>query len=86
MNGDYWIVDPSNNGAPIAPYYIPRVQQIIAQNYPGTKLAITEYQWYAFDTINGALAQADLLGIFGAQGLDLATLWGQPKPLSLIHI
>jgi uncharacterized protein (TIGR03437 family) len=80
VSGDYWIVDPMNNGAPIAPYYIPRVQQIIAQNYPGTKLAITEYNWYAFDTLNGGLAQADLLGIFGAQGLDLATLWGQPTP------
>jgi len=80
VSGDYWIVDPTDNGAPIAPYYIPRVQQIIAQNYPGTKLAITEYNWYALDTLNGALAQADLLGIFGAQGLDLATLWGPPKP------
>jgi uncharacterized protein (TIGR03437 family) len=78
-SGDYWIVDPTS-GAAIAPYYIPRVEQIIAQNYPGTKLAITEYNWYAFDTINGGLAQADLLGIFGAYGLDLATLWGQPTP------
>jgi len=86
VSGDYWIVDPANNGAPIAPYYIPRVQQIIQQNYPGTKLAITEYQWYAFDTINGALAQADLLGIFGAQGLDLATLWGQPNPTDPVAI
>ena len=80
VSGDYWIVDTANNGAPIAPYYIPRVEAIIAQNYPGTKLAITEYNWYAFDTLNGGLAQADLLGIFGAQGLDLATLWGQPSP------
>ena len=80
VSGDYWIVDPFNHGAAIAPYFIPRVEQIIAQNYPGTKLAITEYNWYAFDTLNGGLAQADLLGIFGAQGLDLATLWGQPKP------
>lgn len=80
VSGDYWIVDPNNNGAPIAPYYIPRVRQIIADNYPGTKLAITEYNWYALDTLNGGLAQADLLGIFGAQGLDVATLWGPPKP------
>jgi len=28
--------------------------------------------------MNGALAQADLLGIFGREGLDLATLWGTP--------
>lgn len=43
--------------------------------YPGTKTAITEYNWGGFDTINGALAQADVLGIFGREGLDLATLW-----------
>jgi hypothetical protein len=28
---------------------------------------------------NGALAQADVLGIFGREGLDLATLWGPPE-------
>ena len=28
--------------------------------------------------MNGALAQADLLGIFGREGLDLATLWAPP--------
>src|SRR3712207_3028879 len=46
--------------------------------YPGTKLAITEYNWGALDHINGALAQADVLGIFGREGLDLATLWAPP--------
>jgi len=79
VSGDYWIVDPAT-GAPIAPYYIPRVQGIVAQNYPGTKLAITEYNGGALDTLTGGLVQADLLGIFGAQGLDLATLWGPPTP------
>ncbi|MFN2270810.1 MAG: hypothetical protein ACK2US_08245, partial [Anaerolineae bacterium] len=28
---------------------------------------------------NGALAQADVLGIFGREGLDLATLWDPPE-------
>ena len=49
--------------------FIPRLREIIAQNYPGTKLAITEYNFGALDDINGALAQADLLGIFGRQAL-----------------
>ena len=44
----------------------------------GTKLAISEYNWGALDHINGALAQADVLGIFGREGLDLATLWDPP--------
>jgi len=59
-------------------YLIPRMKQWVAANYPGTKLAITEYNWGALDHINGALAQADILGIFGREGLDLATLWGAP--------
>ncbi len=43
--------------------------------YPGTKLAIGEYNWGALDHMNGALAQADVLGIFGREGLDMALLW-----------
>jgi uncharacterized protein (TIGR03437 family) len=77
---NYWIVDPNNNGAPIAPQLIPRLRQIVAQNYPGTKIAISEYNWTGFGTLNGALAQAELLGVFGREGLDMATLWGPPSP------
>ena len=58
--------------------FIPRMKEWVASNYPGTKLAITEYNWGALDHINGALAQADVLGIFGREGLDLATIWDPP--------
>ncbi|MFN8483615.1 MAG: glycoside hydrolase family 44 protein [Anaerolineae bacterium] len=58
---------------------IPRMRGWVNANYPGTKLAISEYNWGALDTINGALAQADVLGIFGREGLDLATLWEPPQ-------
>jgi hypothetical protein len=60
-------------------HLIPRMHDWVDDNYPGTKLAITEYNWGALDHINGALAQADVLGIFGREGLDLATLWGAPS-------
>jgi uncharacterized protein (TIGR03437 family) len=80
VSNDYWIKDPDNNGAPIAPALIPRLKQMVAQYYPGTRIAITEYNWHGLDTINGGLAQAELLGVFGREGLDLATLWGPPKP------
>jgi uncharacterized repeat protein (TIGR01451 family) len=59
-------------------YLIPRMQAWVADNYPGTKTAITEYNWGALGYMNGALAQADILGIFGREGLDLATLWAPP--------
>jgi Glycoside hydrolase family 44 len=61
-------------------YMIPRMKQWVADNYPGTKIAISEYNWGALDDLNGALAQADVLGIFGREGLDLATLWAPPAP------
>jgi hypothetical protein len=32
------------------------------------------------ESINGALAQADILGIFGAYGLDLGTMWPSGDP------
>jgi len=59
---------------------IPRMKQLVAQNYPGTKVSMTEYNWGAEDKMDGGLAEADVLGIFGQEGLDLATLWGPPKP------
>jgi hypothetical protein len=65
-------------GAEVAPHLVPQLQQWVDQNYPGTNLAITEYNWGAFNSITGAIAQADILGIFGAYGLSLGTLWGQP--------
>jgi len=57
---------------------IPRMKNWVATNYPGTKIGITEYDWGAQDSINGGTAQADILGIFGREGLDLATRWGVP--------
>ena len=70
-----WISDTTDD--PVQ--FIPRMKQWVTDNYTGTKLAITEYNWGALDHINGALAQADVLGIFGREGLDLATLWDPPE-------
>ena len=57
---------------------IPRMRQWVATYYPGTKLGITEYNWGAENHMNGATAQADVLGIFGREGLDIATRWTTP--------
>ena len=57
---------------------IPRMKNWVATCYPGTKTGITEYNWGAEPSINGATAQADILGIFGREGLDLATRWTTP--------
>lgn len=66
--------DESWIGAPVR--LIPRMREWVAANYPGTQLALTEWNWGAEGTVNGALALADVLGIFGREGLDLACHWG----------
>lgn len=58
---------------------IPRFKTLIAQHYPSTKLALTEWNWGADTTLNGALALADVLGILGREDLDLATYWTCPN-------
>jgi hypothetical protein len=58
---------------------IPRMKNWVAASYPGTRTGITEYNWGAESHINGATAQADILGIFGREGLDMATRWTTPK-------
>ncbi len=65
-----WIAQPVN--------LIPRMQQLIEDHYPGTKLGISEWNWGADNTMNGALAIADVLGIFGKVELDYAAYWTYP--------
>ena len=48
--------------------------------YSGTLTGVTEYNWGAENHINGATAQADILGIFGREGLDMAARWTTPDP------
>jgi hypothetical protein len=66
-----WIAEPVR--------LVPRMHDWVTADYPGTKLAVSEYNWGALDDLNGALAQADVLGVFGREGLDLATLWAPPN-------
>jgi hypothetical protein len=54
---------------------LPRLWDKIARNYPGTKLAITEYNYGGGNHISGAIAQADVLGIFGREGVFAACHW-----------
>ncbi|HZZ84802.1 MAG TPA: glycoside hydrolase family 44 protein [Anaeromyxobacteraceae bacterium] len=60
-------------GCPIR--LLPRLKESIARYAPGTKLAVTEYWYGRGGDISGAVAQADVLGIFGREGVYAATLW-----------
>ncbi|MFN8620079.1 MAG: glycoside hydrolase family 44 protein [Chloroflexota bacterium] len=68
-----WISDLAQGG--VAVKLIPRLKAWVRAEYPGTKLGITEYNFGGLESLNGALAQADVLGILGREGVDLATLW-----------
>jgi fibronectin type 3 domain-containing protein len=60
-------------GGPI--YILGRLQSRIATENPGMKISITEYNNGGGQHIAGTIAQADNLGIFGAQNLFAANLW-----------
>ena len=78
--------DPSYLGLSGSPFnapieLIPRFHGWIQQFYPGTKLSISEYGFSkGRNWLVDALTQADVLGIFGREGLDFANLWTIPMP------
>jgi hypothetical protein len=57
---------------------IPRLKNWVNTGYPGTSIGLTEYNWGAESHINGATTQADIFGIFGREGLDMAARWTTP--------
>lgn len=57
---------------------LPRMRDWVAQHYPGTKIAISEYDFGHHSEPLGAITYAELLGIFGREGLDAATAWAPP--------
>jgi len=65
---------------PQAPQLIPMMHAWVAADYPGTRTAIDEYNFGGLEAINGALTQADILGIFGREGLDLGAFWPTTNP------
>jgi Glycoside hydrolase family 44 len=58
---------------------LPRMKQWVARDYPGTKISLSEYNLSVGDATTNALIEADTLGIFARQGLDLATFWPMPN-------
>jgi hypothetical protein len=77
-----------NGGTWVEQYYfdgpmnlIPRFKQWIGQYDPGTKLAFSEYSIDSgHKLITDALAEADMLGIFGSYQVDFANMWNTPAP------
>jgi hypothetical protein len=68
-----WITEPWHVGGAIA--LIPTMKGLIQRSYPGTGLALMEYNYGGGAHVSGAIAQADALGIFAREGLMAAALW-----------
>ncbi|MCC8131978.1 MAG: glycoside hydrolase family 44 protein [Ruminococcus sp.] len=66
-----WIGQWCMNNVPI----LPTIQASIDEYYPGTKLAISEYN-FGGENISGTIAEAEALGCFADMGVYLATIWG----------
>ncbi len=54
---------------------IPRMRAWVGNNYPGTGIALSEYNLSVGDARTNALIQADTLGIFAREQVDIATRW-----------
>ena len=66
-----WIVDSIHDTI----HLIPRIKDKIAAHYPGTGLAFTEWNYGGGADISGAVAVADVLGVFGSYSVDIASYW-----------
>jgi hypothetical protein len=72
-----WYGDIGINGRVIN--WIPTMKAIVSQYHPGLEIGCTEYNWGDEPNLNGATTQADVLGIYGREGFDLATRWTVAK-------
>jgi fibronectin type 3 domain-containing protein len=71
-NSNPWIYQELG-GTPIN--ILGRLQAKINTENPGMKISVTEYESGGWNHIAGTIAQADNLGIFGAQGVFAASFW-----------
>src|SRR6185295_17395339 len=59
IGSDQWA---STQPQPNEVMLVPRMRDLVDAHYPGTGLAITEWNWGAVDDLSGGLAVADVLG------------------------
>src|SRR5215471_10893892 len=72
-----WYGDIGINGRVIN--WIPTLRAMVNQYHPGLQIGCTEYNWGDEANLNGATTQADVLGIYGREGFDMATRWTAAK-------
>jgi hypothetical protein len=78
-----WTYDPDPKKDRLwRPYHpvIPALKKLLETHYPGTKLAINEYDNGSPEHFHGALLRAAALGIFMREDLYMAQNWHQTGP------
>jgi hypothetical protein len=74
-----WVSDSWIGGtAQPIPNFIPRMRSWIPPACADIGIALTEYNWGPDDTDSGAVAQAEVLGIFAREGVSMAARWIAP--------
>ena len=71
-----WIGEWCQQNIPI----LTKMKESIDKYYPGTKLAVTEYDFGGGNSIAGAIAEVDALGTFANNDVYYATLWADDVP------
>lgn len=66
-----WIGEPM--------YLLGRCQDLIRDEYPGTRLAVTEWAFGGNDEMNGAIVHALVFQALMREGAYAATEWGRPE-------
>ena len=64
---------------------IPALKAMLARHYPGTKLAINEYDSGSRSHYHGALLRAAALGIFMQEDVYMASHWFEAEPSQFIY-
>ena len=79
-----WYGDIGINGRVLN--WIPTLRAMVNRYHPGLQIGITEYNWGDEANLNGATTQADVLGIYGREGVDLATRWTVAKQDAVYYV
>lgn len=74
-----WLTQGENKSVFWTPFHpvIPALKKLVEQYYPGTKLAINEYDVGSRDYFHGALLRVAAMGIFMQEDLYMAQAWYQ---------
>src|SRR5262249_32678188 len=68
-----WITNTLSGNKAIA--LLPRMNDKLARKNPHMKLAISEWNYGGGSDVSGTIASADVLGLFGVYGVEMAMMW-----------